>query len=238
MGIAYYGNPRSAAIITGSLHRHLARRDIDDPLLRLTEQLEHNQKTAYGETVGLLPLLTAQGAISDALADGNAPELSIRQRRANADGLASLARRFGWRPVRPAAPMRTGICLLRAPGGKRARKSAETVRNLFRNANIAVTVYPHGLVRLSMPQTTWTKSELDYLSHTLAICSLAVKEDSVAASATGVDGIRARRPLLSDMFRSTGFEPDGFTHGRLHPLSASAHTRNRFVPLPGHIKNP
>ena len=172
MGIAYYGNARSATRIGVSLRHHLGNGHIDDPLLRLTEQLESGQTTGYGETVGLLPLATAQGALCDALKKDNRPGATIDVRLANADRLASLARKFGWRAVRPADTMRTGICLLRSPGGRSTRITPETMHARFRKAGVAVTTYPGGLVRFSMPPTAWTGSETGHLSHALAHYSL------------------------------------------------------------------
>ena len=173
MGIAYYGHPRSATRIGVSLRHHLGNGHIDDPLLRLTGQLESGQTAGYGETVGLLPLATAQGALGDALKEDNRPGATIDVRLANADRLASLARKFGWRPVRPADTMRTGICLLRSPGGRSTRITPETMHAPFRKAGVAVTTYPGGLVRFSMPPTAWTESETEHLSLTLDLCSPA-----------------------------------------------------------------
>ena len=173
MGISYYGNPRSSSSIAISMQRHLASRRIDDPLLRLTEQLERNRTTGYGETVGLLPLVTTQGALQGALHYANRPGSIIRKRLANADRLRYLAREAGWRCVRPAGSMRTGICLLRAPSSKSTRVAAETMRARFREAGVAVTTYPRGLVRLSMPSRAWTESESAHLTRALARCSRA-----------------------------------------------------------------
>ena len=168
MGIAYYGHPRSASRIGVSLEHYLADRCIDDPLLQLTEQLEHYQTTGYGETVGLLPLATAQGAIRDALERDNRPGSTIQARLANADRLAYLACESGWKSVRPAMTMRTGICLLRASGGKSTRVTPETMHARFRNAGVAVTTYPRGLVRFSMRPRAWTESESARLSRAFA----------------------------------------------------------------------
>jgi selenocysteine lyase/cysteine desulfurase len=170
MGIAYYGHPRSAATISAALQRYLAGRRIDDPLLRLTDQLEHNQATGYGETVSVMPLITTQGALCDTLAHGNRPESTIGERVANADRLTCLARKLGWRSVRPARPMRTGICLFRATGDKSTWVTPKTMRDRFRNAGVTVTTYPRGLVRFSMPPTAWTESESENLSRALALC--------------------------------------------------------------------
>ena len=231
MGVAYYGHPRSAARISTSLRSYLAERRIDDPLLRLIEQLEHNQTTGYGETICLLPLLTTQGALYDALADGTGPELTIRQRRANADRFASLARKSGWRPVRPATPMRTGICLLQVPGEKVTRVASNTTRRQFRNAAVAVTTYPHGLVRFSMPQAAWTESKLEHLLRALVTCSPVRDKRPVGSSMNCADVSPACHPLLGDMFQDVSLEPNAFSPGRLYPLTTLRRTPKRPTPF-------
>ena len=109
MGIAYFGHPRSRAAISATLRHELENHRIDDPLLRLTENLQDDRSTGVDETVSLLPLVTTQGALCDALTRGNRPGSTFDVRRDNADRLEQMAVQSGWQAVRPAASMPRGF---------------------------------------------------------------------------------------------------------------------------------
>ena len=66
MGLGFYGR-RSRSMIETALGQLLSSGDLDDPLLRLTVQME--TATLDGETVAvnLIALFTSQGAAADAL---------------------------------------------------------------------------------------------------------------------------------------------------------------------------
>lgn len=137
---------------------------IDDPLLRFTGELERGEVTRYGETVNVTPMLTAQAAANDCdsvcLAD------TLRTRIANADEVATRIESVGWKLIRPAESLRSGILLIRSQGERR-HLPPETLRQLLARQGIAATAYPHGLIRLSMPDTPWEDDELEHLLQSL-----------------------------------------------------------------------
>ena len=177
LGVAFYGHPRSTQYIDATIQRLMASRRIDDPLLRMTEELVSGRTSRYGETVNLLPLFTCQGAVDDCL--NGRDELDVlHQRIANGDRLAEVAAANGWPPIRPAEQLRCGISLLRAGTRPTSRcrqsgfASTSTIKG-WPSPRIA-----HGLVRMSMPATPWSEAQISHLSTALARCCARVSSGS------------------------------------------------------------
>ena len=168
MGVAFYGHPRTAQSLDTTLRRWLKSRRIDDPLLRISQELEGERLSRYGETVNLLPLFTAQGAVNDALRHTARLDLIRIQQTANADRLFELASDTHWTAVQTAECLRSGICLLQASRRDCVELSPERMRMAFHELGLAVTTYRSGLVRLSMPTAPWTEEEQQRLAACLA----------------------------------------------------------------------
>ena len=131
---------------------------IDDPLMRFLSELQGCALSRYGETVNLVPLFSCQGALQDAA--NTPPSSALPTRVANADYLVGALASRGWRPVRPAGDLRTGI-LLAKPEPKSSRNVCpESLRRLFHESGLAVSTYPKGLVRVSLPAKKWESRTL------------------------------------------------------------------------------
>jgi hypothetical protein len=129
--------------------------------MRFLSELDSKALSRYGETVNLAPLFSCQGALRDATADD--PGVTLRTRLANADQLADLLSNRGWRPIRPARALRTGILLLQ-PAARAARAiSPEILRQRFHQAGLAVSTYPKGTVRISLPSKALHRDHLDHI---------------------------------------------------------------------------
>jgi selenocysteine lyase/cysteine desulfurase len=169
LGVAFYGHPRSQSYIQFAVERLLASRRIDDPLLRMTEELVSSRTSQYGETVNLLPLFTCQGAVDDCLHGHDAWDI-LQQRIANGNRLAEIASESGWSSVRPPDPWRCGISLLRAKNKNHTQMSPERLRQSFHDQGLAVTTYGHDLVRVSLPETPWSAAQRDHLTTAFSAC--------------------------------------------------------------------
>ncbi len=169
MGLGFYGRRRSEAFIERVLEDMLLSGDLDDPLLRFSQELETNEPSGFGETVNLASLFACQGAVSDALRGGEPASLATRLR--NLDAVASVAKCAGWSPLLPAQELRSGILLLQAERPKIQAASPASIRSTLADAGVALTAYERGIVRLSMPADVLPSQSLDQLRHALQLAA-------------------------------------------------------------------
>lgn len=167
MGLGFYGRQRSAEMIDTVVKRLVESGELDDPLLKLTTQIETAKLDGETETVSLIPLFTCQGAAVDALERTSSLADVLRQRRANLVETAELAAASGWMPVQPAETFRTGILLLQAERDKTRVEPADELREAFADNGVALTAYDGGFARLSMPATRWRPQDIDLLGTAL-----------------------------------------------------------------------
>jgi hypothetical protein len=158
LGLAFYGHPRSRAYVEQATQRLQRSGMIDDPLMRFITQLQGCTLGRYGETVNLVPLFSCQGALQDAAS--TPPSLALPTRVANADHLVGMIASLGWRPVRPAGDLRTGILLGQSEAKSSRNVCPESLRRLFHESGLAVSTYPKGLVRVSLPAKIWESGTL------------------------------------------------------------------------------
>lgn len=162
MGFGVYGRRRSRGVIDTAVRDRLAAGDLDDPLLRLSEDLERGLPGGEGETVNLAAVFSALGAAADA-----ALRSAGGTRQSNADGVESIVRSAGWTTLDVNPELRTGIMLLR-PSRPAARVSTgQQLRERFADHGVAVTAYDAGLVRVSLPDAPWEEEQLTLLSEVL-----------------------------------------------------------------------
>ncbi len=163
LGIACYGRRRSVGVIATTLGHLTATNEIDDPLLRFSAHLESDDFEPPAETVSVVPLITCRGAVEDetrARADSPGRQ---RQRLDNLRATVDRVRSTGWEPLLPDPALRSGILLLRAERPAVRGLTPETVRSAFQDASVALTAYPGGYVRVSMPDRCWAEDELVHL---------------------------------------------------------------------------
>lgn len=167
MGLGFYGRHSSARMIETLVASLLASRELDDPLLKFTTQIETAKLDGETETVGLIPLFTCLGAVEDALDHPcSLPEV-LRWRQANVLKASFLAAGCGWQPLLPSEPFRTGILLMQAEREKTRRQLADDLRDSFAQQGVAITAYDQGIARLSMPAEPWQPPEFDQLDAAL-----------------------------------------------------------------------
>ena len=163
MGLCFAGRPGSLGYIESMLDRLVGSGQLDDPLLAFTEAIQHGRESPFGETVNLAPLFSTRGAVDDLLPGEHGIGACFTRRLANAKVLVELAERSGWSALRPQATFRTGVVVLQSPNALSRMMAPDELRRLFMRCGIAVTAYPHGQVRLSMPARQWKPAELDLL---------------------------------------------------------------------------
>ena len=132
LGLAFYGRMRSQQFIQTMVAEELRSRQLDDPLLRFSTQLETGALDGVTETVNLGPLFSCQGATDEALGHSEGPHFSLPMRQIHRRRISALALRSGWRPLVPCSSLQTGILLLQpAALGGPATSSRRGANNLL-----------------------------------------------------------------------------------------------------------
>ena len=107
----------------GSIMRHcqdmFERRQLDDPMLRFSEQLESNARESFCETVNVAPMFTATAAAGRALCAEPPPRAKFALQLENADRLARHASRTGCAFCGPNRRSDAGSCFSRQKAPRR-----------------------------------------------------------------------------------------------------------------------
>lgn len=159
LGMAFYGRRQSRGRVRTVLSHGLRSGEIDDPLLRFTVRLESGIDEHVSETVNLTPLFSTNGALADASHTAGAWTTRMR----NLEAVAAALLGVGWEPMLADREFRSGILLVRAERPKVQAADSDSLRAALREAGVAATTYPGGLVRLSMPSDSWQPGELAQL---------------------------------------------------------------------------
>jgi hypothetical protein len=97
--------------------------ELDDPLLRFTEQLEDSRLDGFSETANVEPLFTSQAAATDMQSQRPCIDTTLRRQLAVVDIWARAAAESGWRPLQPTPEFRSGTSVQSAnrllPGQRR-----------------------------------------------------------------------------------------------------------------------
>jgi hypothetical protein len=171
MGVVFQPRPRSHDFLRGMVNEMLAVGDLDDPLLNLIEQLEGGCESSFGETVSLDGLFSSGAAVAAAVAASGFSSILLETRLANATAAGQVAGPTGWEPLLPEDSFRSGILLLQGQDQEVRAAPAEELRAGFQQYGVAVTTYPGGLARLSLPPRPWKGKELDRLRAVLQSCA-------------------------------------------------------------------
>ncbi len=169
MGIGVCGRQRWTTYIDDVKRDMTASYDLDDPLLALIDEFEQDSPKPFGETVMVAPLFTCQGAITDAQEIDASRQLSRRIQ--NADALIKTIPKTRWQPLIPDQAFRSGIMLVRSKEKSVRNTSTRDIRAKFNKAGLAVTAYARGLVRLSIPSSRFSTTDLDRISAAFEMCS-------------------------------------------------------------------
>jgi selenocysteine lyase/cysteine desulfurase len=161
LGIALYGKRRSRQLIETIRDEMINRADLNDPLLRFTEQLESDGLDGYTETVNVAPLLTCSAAAQDAFASSRCFDTSLDNQLHNCSLASDLADGTQWTPLQPAKPFQSGILLLQSRSNHVRSAPPAAIRDAIQREGLAVTNYPGGLLRLSMPRIPLSKMDLN-----------------------------------------------------------------------------
>ena len=171
MGLGFCCRASSESVVTATCQDMLDQYELDDPLLRFTEQLESGTPDSFSETVNLAPMFTATAAVNQAICSRQSKRVEFAIRVENADRLAEQAPHTGWLPLRPHWPLRTGTLLLEARHSGTKSASVDALRTAFRSVGVALTAYDGGIVRASFPQRPMQPDEFSRLCSVFRHCA-------------------------------------------------------------------
>lgn len=165
MGVAVAGNSLAAEQFRCAASSVDASTLCSDPLLLLTEQLQSGCINRYTETVNIVPMLAANAALSSGQATPVKAQSEFRQRLANSDRAAECLSGSSWSPVRLNDTTHSAILLAASNHASIQQTAPDTLQSHFRKYGIALSAYPSGLLRMSMPLGILQQSHLDSLSN-------------------------------------------------------------------------
>lgn len=163
LGIAACGCPIIAEQIRAILESSDSSVDLDDPLLRFSQQICHHSVDHYSETVNVAPLFSANAAIRSPRIDADLLQKQISRRLHNVEAIVQATSGTAWKPVEPDASLRSGIVLLRSSSCSIQSLDSDALRSRFRDHGVALSTYDHGLARISAPGTLFCQNETDSL---------------------------------------------------------------------------
>lgn len=170
LGLALFGRASSTAYIRDSLQRWTAAGDLDDPLLRFSDEITTRRWRAFGETVNIVPLLTASGAAADVLR--RRASLATRECR---NRIAEVAQLNGWNAIAPHADLTSRVLLFEPRNIARTTALSEQLKDSFQESGITLSTYENGMIRLSLPFVELDIEDLETLSRGFARASAALR---------------------------------------------------------------
>jgi hypothetical protein len=147
MGIAFVGR-QCAAGVQRLVTLLQQTGNLDDPLLRFTQQLDGGMLDSHSETANLSSLFACAGAVADfarggkVLLEGELPSIDEVER------LVTVPR-GDWRLLSPMELMRSRIALFESSACRDL--PVDVLRQKWFDAGRIVSAYPHGRVRVSFP---------------------------------------------------------------------------------------
>lgn len=169
LGLAYACTPRARHALRDAAG-DAGHSDMGDPLYALVGQLEAEHLEPLGETADLSGLFCAAAALSAEAREPRDSACRFEERLANSVALEEAAEGTGWRADVPGSRLRTGILLFRNDAAEIGNAPPERMRESFQRRGVALTAYPGGVIRLSMPYVHWLDDDLDHLRSALNLC--------------------------------------------------------------------
>ena len=164
LGVGMACNPNSQPWISNCVRSMVSGADLDDGLLRFVIEIENSIDVQRPETINLGPIFSGCGAWQNTLPAKDS--LPIRER--NADAIAATSESIGWAALRPNVALRTGTLLLQSLSPDIRSMSPEHLAERFSQRGVQLTVYPHGIVRMAMPDTAFDPTQLVKIAEVLA----------------------------------------------------------------------
>lgn len=165
LGFAVCGRPLVAEQLRAILKTSATGlNDLGDPLLRFSQQLCSRSTDKYSETVNIAPMFSANAAIRESRTGLPALREQASSQRTNMDLIQQAAEGTSWTIVAVDTSLQSGIVLMRSTSPAICGVGCDEVRTQFRSHRVALSTYPKGLVRISIP----TKKINDESFQTLA----------------------------------------------------------------------
>jgi hypothetical protein len=157
-GIGLFGQRRTRAITKRCLMSSLQSRDLDDPLLHFTEQLDAGELDGHSETANLTSLFACAGAVAHQAANS----LLVRPTSIS-DQLSTVPRPTAdWMPRQPVEAFRSRIVLFETATKTSGGNTAEEIRQAWLDSGCVVTGYADGRARVSFPCSHSAESAAEY----------------------------------------------------------------------------
>lgn len=167
MGVAIARNALVAQQLRSVLCSRTRPWSLYDPLLSLDEQLRSLCVDRFSETVNVTPMLTANAALSADHVEAVQFQSAYRARQDNLALILQCLSQTGWAPRPLHSSLQSAILLAESPRRPNGQTGSDTLQSQLRDHGVALTAYPDGLVRLSIPATAITEEQQICLTNAL-----------------------------------------------------------------------
>jgi len=121
-----------------------------DALFEFCHAVQQSEFASFGETVNVSPLIAAAGALKQARREASSLHNRWKMLLINARSLADWIEDRTCRPARHHDSLASGILLVSAT--QRSVQDGTTTRSALIRSGIVASVFPHAILRLSMPR--------------------------------------------------------------------------------------
>lgn len=166
LGIAVCGRPLVAEQIRTILKSPLSSSDLDDPLLRFSQQICNHSVDHFSETVNVTPLFSANAAIQSPGTTTSALRQKHAQQLANRASIERCASHTSWSVMKTDASLQSGIVLMRSSNLRNTDPDALRMR--FHQHGVALSAYSNGRIRISAPTEVTSEESLNTLATAFA----------------------------------------------------------------------
>ncbi|WP_233214482.1 aminotransferase class V-fold PLP-dependent enzyme [Rhodopirellula bahusiensis] len=155
------GNPLGVAIcgrpIVAEQFRQILQSghcpELEDPLLRFSQQIGGNSVSRYLETVNVTPLFTVNAAIREERTKRKHLREQLERQQRNLDTVEQCVDGTPWNLLDIDESLRSGIMLLQSQDPLHREADCLALGDRFRERGVAFSSYPQGVIRISTPKS-------------------------------------------------------------------------------------
>ncbi|PHQ37303.1 hypothetical protein CEE69_01250 [Rhodopirellula bahusiensis] len=127
--------------------------ELEDPLLRFSQQIGGNSVSRYLETVNVTPLFTVNAAIREERTKRKHLREQLERQQRNLDTVEQCVDGTPWNLLDIDESLRSGIMLLQSQDPLHREADCLALGDRFRERGVAFSSYPQGVIRISTPKS-------------------------------------------------------------------------------------
>ncbi len=127
--------------------------ELEDPLLRFSQEIGGDSVSRYLETVNVAPLFTVNAAIQEERTKRKHLKEQLERQQGNVDSVEQCVAGTPWNLLDVDKSLRSGILLLQSQDPLHREADCQALGDRFRKQGVAFSSYPQGVIRISTPNS-------------------------------------------------------------------------------------